>query len=790
MFSLRSIYHSYSGLGWEAVRAARRVDGVLVEHLDIPFSGVTAVIGPSGSGKTTLLSILAGFLEPRTGPGSAFTFDGRSILGRGPAPGDVAFVFQSSMLLQSGSVLLNILQGRVSSGGASRISPEEIGEMRTRLRDLGLLGEEDASLVSARARRLSGGERQRAAILRALLANPRAILCDEPTSSLDEARAGQALEALRRWSRDHDRPVIWVTHNLDQAARYADHFVFMAEGRLHEIDCGDRAALDVSDPAARRRALRKIVDGLPSVRPSGRANDGADVLPEEGLTLGRLRYAAWVAHALSTNGRPAVSIEKRSGDALASKGQRRFLSLLSGDNWDGTRGTALAIRDRLRDIGRGALRGWRLVRSYSGYGIALVLFASLAQIAAVDYAGRYGQAFSDTRLEDPAIARIVFDHSVFAAGLRSGEPPPDLYPGAPIRELEDRIRQAVAARVPGADLDRVQVQGRRIVDGSTLRFDGVAPQCDRALPLTTAVLNRDDPILGQMRFAARFPSAAETAPRAGHAQAATLSPVAPDTTRPVIFLSSDIVDELRQRCGLEEDAPIHAQWQAGLAAQGAPVRVRVAASVTRFPPLYPFTPQMIAYEGTFQSAMNRLDSYTPGPFRVATAYFPIEGFAAADAVLRDAGYTLRDDSAAAVETIRRIASLADSAPGTLIGLTLAGCAVFFWLAIGALLEMNQRVLALFLAHGFRFWDLSVTLVLHLLPAFLIATLTVAGFAVLLTPYLRLVIPPGIIDIAGVRDMVVLRSAALVIVAGLGVSLLVAAQWWYLVRQSLKTNLQE
>ena len=78
-----------------------RIQGILVDELDVSSTGVTAIIGDSGSGKTTLLSLLAGFLKPDFGESGAFTFEGRDVAETGIAPGHVSFVFQSPMLFRA-----------------------------------------------------------------------------------------------------------------------------------------------------------------------------------------------------------------------------------------------------------------------------------------------------------------------------------------------------------------------------------------------------------------------------------------------------------------------------------------------------------------------------------------------------------------------------------------------------------------------------------------------------------------------------------------------------------------
>ena len=113
MFTLRRLqYHHAARIPGGPVR------GIEVGALDIPDTGVTAIIGPSGSGKTTLLSVLAGFLTPELGPDGMLAFDGAPMGAEGHPPGRVAFVFQSSLLLGAATGLTNALQGHVAARAA------------------------------------------------------------------------------------------------------------------------------------------------------------------------------------------------------------------------------------------------------------------------------------------------------------------------------------------------------------------------------------------------------------------------------------------------------------------------------------------------------------------------------------------------------------------------------------------------------------------------------------------------------------------------------------------------
>ena len=95
------------------------------------------------------------------------------------------------------------------------------------------------ALLDRRADALSGGEAQRLCIARALLTGPEVLLLDEPTSSLDES-ARDVIEALGRGLVDSGVPLVWVTHDLRQAARIADRVVTLDRGRVLAVEPGGR----------------------------------------------------------------------------------------------------------------------------------------------------------------------------------------------------------------------------------------------------------------------------------------------------------------------------------------------------------------------------------------------------------------------------------------------------------------------------------------------------------------------------------------------------------------------
>ena len=197
-------------------------DFTLDAHFEVPARGVTALFGPSGCGKTTVLRAIAGLTQVAQGH---FSIDGdvwqdedrfRPIHER-----PIGYVFQEASLFPHLSVRRNLLFGAPKQLAQSAISFDEV---------VSLLGVE--SLLERSPGKLSGGERQRVAIGRALLSQPKLLLMDEPLSALDKLTKDEILPFLERLHETLSLPVIYVSHDMAEIERLADHLVLMREGRV------------------------------------------------------------------------------------------------------------------------------------------------------------------------------------------------------------------------------------------------------------------------------------------------------------------------------------------------------------------------------------------------------------------------------------------------------------------------------------------------------------------------------------------------------------------------------
>jgi len=184
--------------------------------LDVAQGESLAIVGPSGSGKSTLLHIIGTLDRPTSGAvelngqdlGALDDLQLAAVRNR-----QVGFVFQAHYLLPQCSVLENVLVPTLACGeAAARDGAEErAGRLLKRVG----LGER----LSHRPGELSGGERQRAAVVRALINQPRLLLADEPTGSLDQASARELGQLLLDLNREEGVTLIVVTHALELAQR-------------------------------------------------------------------------------------------------------------------------------------------------------------------------------------------------------------------------------------------------------------------------------------------------------------------------------------------------------------------------------------------------------------------------------------------------------------------------------------------------------------------------------------------------------------------------------------------
>jgi len=206
------------------VEVTRRVGAF---ELDVAFQAeapIVGLFGRSGSGKTTLVNALAGVTRPQRGRivvNGETLFDSTRNIDLPPERRRLGYVFQDDLLFPHLRVEANLLYGyRRAPAGARLIDEAHVIEL------LGL-----RSLLQRLPDALSGGEKQRVAIGRALLAQPRLLLMDEPLASLDVQRRDEVLRYIELLRDDLHIPIVYVSHSVAEVTRLADTVVLLSDGR-------------------------------------------------------------------------------------------------------------------------------------------------------------------------------------------------------------------------------------------------------------------------------------------------------------------------------------------------------------------------------------------------------------------------------------------------------------------------------------------------------------------------------------------------------------------------------
>ena len=220
MIELKNI-HKYYRNGKEDIHVLKGID------LNIDRGEIVAILGPSGAGKSTLLHILGGLDKPTKGQ---VRFEDKSLWElpqkelSGIRNSLIGFVFQFYHLLPEFTVLENVLMPALIN--KNRDTQDKKEKAAGLLKSFGL--EKRAGHFPSQ---LSGGEQQRTAIARALINEPKLLLCDEPTGNLDSENGQEVCRLLKKLNQERAMAIIMVTHNLDMA-KFASKVYNIRDGHL------------------------------------------------------------------------------------------------------------------------------------------------------------------------------------------------------------------------------------------------------------------------------------------------------------------------------------------------------------------------------------------------------------------------------------------------------------------------------------------------------------------------------------------------------------------------------
>ncbi len=213
---------------YPATDAGARVEVLKDVDLQLAAAEAIAIVGPSGSGKSTLLNIMGALDHPSAGQ---VRLDGRDLADlsepelAGIRNRAIGFVFQLHHLLPQCTVLENVLIPTLTNPAELR-TDEAVARAEQLLDRVGLKPRR-----SHRPGQLSGGERQRVAVVRALINQPKLLLADEPTGSLDQATAASLVDLLVELNRQEGVALAVVTHSRELAQRLP-RVLELREGQL------------------------------------------------------------------------------------------------------------------------------------------------------------------------------------------------------------------------------------------------------------------------------------------------------------------------------------------------------------------------------------------------------------------------------------------------------------------------------------------------------------------------------------------------------------------------------
>lgn len=723
--------------------------GVYVEDLRIPSAGLTMILGRSGSGKSTLLSLLAGFFshwEESHGRHSELKFrrpDGTFVdllrRGGGYKTGDLGFVFQEAYLLGNASVGQNALAAAVAAGrkvGAS--------DFEAVLSDL-----EIAPLLMQRAHTISGGEAQRVAFARALLAQPSAILADEPTSNLDPGLGALLVSYLQDWARTHQRPVVVVTHDYGLAARFADTLVILGRGNVSDVlSVADKGQDDViGEPPSRASEIQDLVEKAWTesirfapgpVRQSGRSHPPAR--PAVARQTGRTQGGGG-SFGRSDGSQPgqARRSESRAGadrPALPLQGLRFLPGLALVEACRGTGavnkvpGWIVPGARTHRGRGQGG-SGWRFMTGYSLKFLTAVLFSCLCLSFLAFYGGSVVRAHFAGQLNEPDVSHVT----VGIQRPRSADQRDVIFTDLTLAALQKELEQTVRAERDRSPLeDFLQYLPGDVLQQILLRFGLFQPrqQVDLALygrrlqRLQFEILPDGVRECGTGGIHAPFDVAVARFREPAYQERAAWRPDSPSERT----MLGPLIAEAPKESLIATPRLMQTLWDLGVtgnngdflvcpAGLGRPLRVR---AVVQTLPGADIVDSEIAMHEAIYREIEANKGFDLGTYNTAAVYFDYEDFRALRTGLEEAGVDVPTD------VFDKIASLIRAARDSQIVIAFVGGVVILITLACALLVLyshvksNHKAFCVLRAFRFRRRHLFTLLFIQILIAYSIAAL--------------------------------------------------------------------
>ena len=275
--------------------------------LDVPGGELVVLLGPSGCGKSTFLRTLNRLIVPDAG---TIEIDGRDVAGESPEAlrRGIGYVIQAVGLFPHMSVAKNVA-----------VVPELLGWERARIDArvdelLALVQLDPARYRGRLPRELSGGEQQRVGVARAIAAEPRLLLMDEPFGAVDALVRAALQDETLRIHRALGTTIFFVTHDVDEALRMADRIVVMSGGKIVQADTPLRV---LAHPAT--AYVENLLDTKDAVRRLGLIAVRAAMAPAGGAaTQGEIDGDRTLREALSFFLAGAERLTVRNGDGAAA----------------------------------------------------------------------------------------------------------------------------------------------------------------------------------------------------------------------------------------------------------------------------------------------------------------------------------------------------------------------------------------------------------------------------------------------------------------------------------------